>query len=624
MINSHQNRIANIATALLLSGLSLLPNIAAAAPEAVTYVAQGKKWTAADRQSFYSQDQGSELMPLKWFQALKQPNGEPFSADSLSRYGYLPNDASPTPGLPVGFTTHGDNVGMTCAACHVRQINVDNRSYRIDGGPAIADFQSFAADLGQAVNVLLTDPDRFNAFAAAVLGKAHTSRQQAQLRQDVQAWYLPYSTIMDNALPKDHPWGPVRLDAVGMIFNRLTGLDIGTSPDHIIAENIHLADAPVRYPFLWNAAIQDKTQWPGFADNGNAILGLSRNLGEVIGVFAHFAPQKDDWRVLGVDYLNTNSANFNGLKNLETLIRKIGPPKWPWQKGPLAINQKLAKQGKAIFDSTTQTEAGGCAGCHGIRQGTPRFLQKTWATPLCDVKTDGKEFELLQWQVDSGVLAGAQIPFLNKPLQAKNELAFNVLTVAVLGSILQHDSKILMDLETIAKREAAKFEHLVGIEKTEKLKQKAAQLRKMQAKLINPTNADLKGAFNRFSQGWQSSGAEKSICKDTFTDKEPAQAFESRVLEGIWAAAPYLHNGSVPTLADLLKPASKRPASFKIGANYDLTKVGLAAEQSQFDYVLQTTDCSDPNSGNSRCGHEFGTHLTDDEKKALLEYMKSL
>jgi hypothetical protein len=95
-------------------------------------------------------------------------------------------------------------------------------------------------------------------------------------------------------------------------------------------------------------------------------------------------------------------------------------------------------------------------------------------------------------------------------------------------------------------------------------------------------------------------------------------------MQGIWAAAPYLHNGSVPTLAELLKPASERVKAFKIGSNYDTVNVGLAVEQTQFNYTLTTTDCSDRNSGNSRCGHEFGTQLTPEEKKALLEYLKTL
>jgi hypothetical protein len=58
--------------------------------------------------------------------------------------------------------------------------------------------------------------------------------------------------------------------------------------------------------------------------------------------------------------------------------------------------------------------------------------------------------------------------------------------------------------------------------------------------------------------------------------------------------------------------------SFKIGPAYDKTKVGLAIEQTKFDYTLNTTDCSDRNSGNSRCGHDYGTQLPPEEKKACL------
>ncbi len=118
-----------------------------------------------------------------------------------------------------------------------------------------------------------------------------------------------------------------------MIFNRLTGLDIGPAPDHIIASNIFRADAPVRYPFLCNAARQDQTQWPGFADNGNSVSGLGRNVGEVASVFSTFHPKQDAGWLFG--------TNFEGLELLERLIRKIEPPQWPW-----TINQQLAVQGR--------------------------------------------------------------------------------------------------------------------------------------------------------------------------------------------------------------------------------------------------------------------------------------
>ena len=134
---------------------------------------QGPNWTQSARSDFYSRDQGSRIMPLRWMQALKQPNGEVFTAESLGRYGYLPN--SDIPGMPIGFTVAGssgnETIGMTCSACHTRQITVANTAYRVDGGPAIVDFQSFLADLDTAVNTVLTNETAFSEFAQAVLGR---------------------------------------------------------------------------------------------------------------------------------------------------------------------------------------------------------------------------------------------------------------------------------------------------------------------------------------------------------------------------------------------------------------------------------------------------------------------
>ncbi|BCT67022.1 di-heme-cytochrome C peroxidase [Nitrosospira sp. NRS527] len=563
----------------ILSTLALLVPPALTAAEPVL-MDQGTKWTASDRKDFYSRDQGSRIMPLRWISALKQPNGQPFMAESLGRYGYLPNKTSKPAGLPIGFTvasgSEEQEIGMNCSACHTRQIEVDGTAYLIDGGPGIIDFQSFLADLDVAVNAILTNKQAFTDFAHAVLGPSATSKDKETLRAAVKAWYLPYHTLIGRSLP-DQPWGPARLDAVSMIFNRLAGLDIGSSPTRMIPENIQPAIAPVRYPFLWNAAIQDKTQWPGFSSNGNDILGLARNLGEVYGVFGIFRPKKDAWHLLGIDYLHKNSAEFQGLGALEDLVKKIGPPKWIWK-----VDQALADKGKEIF--VRNTAQGGCADCHSIKPGQTRFPnQKTWATPVMDVGTDSREYEVLGRTVKTGVLDGAKIPLLAKPLKPV-DTAFNVLSTAVLGSILQHYVPVLMKTEDEARMKGAQSP-------------------------FPPETESLRDAF---------------MAPPMAATATPSYAYESRVLEGIWAAAPYLHNGSVPTLAELLKPAAERVSSFKVGPAYDTVNVGLAIEQTKFDYTLATTDCSDRNSGNSRCGHEFGTTLSADEKKALLEYLKTL
>jgi hypothetical protein len=548
-------------------------------------VDQGPNWTLATRAQFYSQDQGSEIMPILWFKALKQPNGDPFLTNSLTRYGYLVNNENPTSILPVGFTSAGpiggESLGMTCAACHTRQIDVNGTQYRIDGGPAIADFQSFLADLDTAVNTVITNPAAFQNFAQNVLSQPSTPAQQAQLMADVQAWYLRYHTLMQRALPPS-PWGPSRLDAVAMIFNRLSGLDLGPAPSHLLPMNIQVADAPVRYPFLWNAPVQDLTQWPGFAGNGNDFYGLTRNLGEVFGVFATFHPEKDPNRWLfKVNYVADNSANFSGLQQLEDLVKKIGPPKFPWP-----IDAALAKQGEAIFNRPTAQ--GGCVECHGIAPGIVRFYkQATWATPVLDVGTDSREYNILTRTVDPGVLTGARILTLG-PLKSPAS-AIDVLAMSVAGSIIQT---------------------FIPVEETTASAQKKSPLLRAAAN----TEAVL-GAMPEAQEALTTFTAPTS---GTFK-------YESRVMQGIWAAAPYLHNGSVPTLADLLNPSTQRPVSFKVGPTYDPVNVGLAKDQTKFNYVLTTTGCSDRNSGNSRCGHEFGTTtLTPAEKKALLEYLKQL
>ncbi|UGY20168.1 MULTISPECIES: hypothetical protein [Bradyrhizobium] len=132
-------------------------------------------WTAAARADFYSRDQGSRSISLSWMQALKQTNGQPFLADGLSRYGYLRNPAN-TANLPVGFHASGPQdfqvVGMTCSACHSRQIEVDGKVYRVDGGPGFVDFYALLGDLDKAVGDVIASDSSFAPFAAAVLRSA--------------------------------------------------------------------------------------------------------------------------------------------------------------------------------------------------------------------------------------------------------------------------------------------------------------------------------------------------------------------------------------------------------------------------------------------------------------------
>jgi len=93
----------------------------------------------------------------------------------------------------------------------------------------------------------------------------------------------------------------------------------------------------------------------------------------------------------------------------------------------------------------------------------------------------------------------------------------------------------------------------------------------------------------------------------------------ARPLTGVWATAPYLHNGSVPTLWHLLHPAD-RPAKFIVGnREYDPAKVGYSTGGSGW-----TFDTSQPGNGNiGHTGDRYGASLAEDQKAALLEYLKT-
>jgi hypothetical protein len=103
--------------------------------------------------------------------------------------------------------------------------------------------------------------------------------------------------------------------------------------------------------------------------------------------------------------------------------------------------------------------------------------------------------------------------------------------------------------------------------------------------------------------------------------------YASMPLDGIWARAPYLHNGSVPTLADLLEPPEKRPVVFYRGDDvYDTEKVGfrtgLPADGGRRFFRYDTKLRGNGNAGHT--GPPYGTELPPEQKKDLLEYLKTL
>jgi mono/diheme cytochrome c family protein len=109
-----------------------------------------------------------------------------------------------------------------------------------------------------------------------------------------------------------------------------------------------------------------------------------------------------------------------------------------------------------------------------------------------------------------------------------------------------------------------------------------------------------------------------------FSHFRKTNGYANMPLDGIWLRAPYLHNGSVPTLRDLLETADKRPKEFYRGYDvFDQKNVGFVFNvPSENGHQFFRYDTSLPGNGNG--GHEYGTNLSEEDKAALVEYMKKL
>lgn len=116
------------------------------------------------------------------------------------------------------------------------------------------------------------------------------------------------------------------------------------------------------------------------------------------------------------------------------------------------------------------------------------------------------------------------------------------------------------------------------------------------------------------------------VAQNTPTDlKLDGLKYKARPLNGIWATAPYLHNGSIPNLWELLQAPKDRVTSFWVGSReFDAKKVGFITNEGKNEFRVNDSN-GKLMPGNSNLGHDYaGGQYTDDQKWAIIEYMKTL
>jgi hypothetical protein len=309
--------------------------------------------------------------------------------------------------------------------------------------------------------------------------------------------------------------------------------------------------------------------------NTNSVLDL--NIAEILGAGATVI--LDPRRTAS---LFENSVPVRNMYDLEWLAYYIDPPRWPTAIFG-EIKPDLAAAGERIFRSQ-------CARCHeyGSDQRTPTGLIRLRGMRPEDVRTDPMVALRISCPVpDRVALAIPTSRYTAEDAQLLRDCAGVKAGTAFISNSF---AKAVQKMVDSIKQKAYSAD---GID--------TEQERVME-------DLDLRG-----SVAW----------RDTLIDVNPPHGpYAARPLYGIWAAAPYLHNGSVPTLYDLLLPPEQRPRTFALGGReYDPVKLGFAVTTacSQQDCLVDTT-----RTGNGNGGHLWGTDLTEPDRMALLEYLKTI
>ena len=555
--------------AIVLLILCLASWLANAAEEQVIYLEQN--WTQEDRQQFYFINQGSRLLPYNSFLNLEQPNNSELfrSNKNMRHFGFIPAKQSRLnpDGLPIGFTRDDDFVGPTCAACHTQIINYKGRSIVIDGGQAMADLQQFLIELVNAIGATLSSKEKLTRFEKSVLGVQPSADEQEELLADLQYQYAKWKDY-NRQNHTDVAYGYTRLDAFGAILNK--GLYLTGVPD-----NFNSPDAPTSFPYLWDTPQHDYVEWDGSQSN-SSIGALARNVGEVIGVYGE-VDTKPSKKLFLFDGGYSSSIKIKNLREAEKIVSKLQSPLWP-EIFP-AIDNEKSVEGRGVYEQY-------CIACHTDidRTDPDRKIQVRMST-LDSIKTD--------------------------PLMARNALYLRGKT-----GILQGKPRFYAKGDLLGEEEPALFivnNFMAGVLKNNPLQSYLAI--RDSKKLGHPEQIHpMKYVDGEFIE----MGKEVS--------EHALLAYKARPLNGIWSSAPFLHNGSVPNLYELMLPAEERSEIFYLGNwEFDPVYVGYFSKNTpdafEFDTLLR---------GNSNAGHEYGTgkdglpKLKEEQIWALLEYLKTL
>jgi hypothetical protein len=621
-------------------------------------------WPEADILRHHHISQGTKILPLSWFRALEVPlldpvlpKGKLAAREYLSRFGFLydpkrPKVKTEAPQnkedsrnlreldealaleLPIGFAIDEAYfapyanppvskptkvVGLTCSACHTGRLDVQVSGGRtigvlIEGGSAMINLSKFQEAVGKALAYTLYDQARLNRFIAEVRN-CDPTQTEATIKEELEAYVKTGIAGLDYA--KEHKLynldsGFARTDALGLIGNRVFG--------PLNDENQTVADAPVNFPPLWDTAWFDWVQY-----NASIRLPMARNIGEALGVGASVKPAKtlaepyeSTVRVENLDWMETFLGGDEPLHpgNHSTPLQ---PPRWADFVKAIEAHGKPASGAPELADVSPAASAAGaklytthCERCHlpprkellhQLTVENSRFWEKD--------ERSGKHFLRLE-VIDLSTIG-------TDPNQAANFYRRFAVVPNALHGTPGYGSKDRPARAAVGYPRTGVTETISAEEGLYRITSFIRKEYYDTHELFKKRDERLK--FDRYRTLPIGKGDEvlldrpQQILTNAAIDDviRANLGYKARPLDGIWATPPYLHNGSVPNLYQMLVPAECRDMRFYVGSTlFDPEKVGYRTEQFDGAFLMDTTLA-----GNRNTGHEFRNFRLEEFERAM-------
>jgi len=515
------------------------------------------EWSADMKDKFYFADQGSKLLPADWFMSLPAVGtGDARLTDNLDRFGFILTKRPNKYNLPIGFAVHQETDGQEWIGLTCAACHT--------GRVVLEDGRDILVEGGQS----LLDFDSFFADVMTSLSSVvagHERFSDFATRVNESAVKHGRSALSEQDL-KAAVDARIKVYQARLKYNTPT-LKAGFGRVDAFGQIFNQVGAALHNPLEKLPPPDAPASYPFIWDtpkhkavqwNGSAPnLGVQRTGSMLRNIGEVIGVFGEIEIVPNAGAFTPSYKNSANYRNLEEIEAWVTSLASP--KWPGKIDSALAATGKGLYDVA-------CAKCHAVvdPSNTPVPTPVTM-TAVADVGTDPAHSD----------------SFLKRMMLA-NDLN---------GHLSAADPR----------HPFARF----GPE---------------------PPARDLTvngavGARGFFKPPFINSTVDaiKAFVEGTPTDEE-LNRYKARPLNGIWATAPYLHNGSVLTLWELMLPVDARMKTFCVGtAQFDSKNVGYrndcTGRHSEFD-------TSKP--GNHNTGHMYGAGLKEPEKWALLEYMKTL